>query len=132
MIYLDTHVAAWLYAGLVERFAPSVRELLEREELFVSPMVELELQYLNEIGRIGEGGRTVVEGLEAQVGLRVCDRPFGQVVAKALDQTWTRDPFDRLIVAHAAVTDSLLVTKDRSIRDHYPRASWDDVQHPPA
>lgn len=127
MIYLDTHAAAWLYAGLAERFAPSVRELLEREDLFVSPMVELELQYLHEIGRLGEGGRTVVAGLGALVGLRVCDRPFGQVVAKALELTWTRDPFDRLIVAQAAVTDALLVTKDRGIREHYVRAVWEDV-----
>jgi PIN domain nuclease of toxin-antitoxin system len=127
VIYLDTHAAAWLYAGLVERFAPSVRELLAKEELFVSPMVELELQYLHEIGRIGEGGRTVVAGLAALVGLRVCDRPFEQVVAKAVDQTWTRDPFDRLIVAQAAVTDALLVSKDRSIREHYSKAFWDDA-----
>ena len=88
MIYLDTHAAAWLYAGLLERFPPTVRAHLEGDDLLVSPMVELELQYLHEIGRLGEEGRTVVEGLEGLVGLRVCDRPFGLVVARALDQSW--------------------------------------------
>ena len=126
MIYLDTHAAAWLYAGLVERFPRPVRDLLESEDLFVSPMVELELQYLHEIGRLDESGRAVIEGLEALVGLRVCDQPFRLIVARALDHHWTRDPFDRLIVAHAAITDSLLVTKDQVVRNHYDRAFWRD------
>jgi len=80
-----------------------------------------------EIGRIGAGGRTVVEGLEALVGLRACDRPSRQAVARALDQTWTRDPLDRLIAGQAAVADALLVTKDRTVRDHYPMAFWSEV-----
>lgn len=126
MIYLDTHAAVWLYAGRVELFPPSVRELVASEDLLVSPMVELEIEYLHEVGRLGGGGRAVREGLEALVGLRVCDRPFGQVVAKALDQTWARDPFDRLIVAQAALTDAVIITKDRLIREHYPRAFWAD------
>lgn len=124
MIYLDTHAAAWLYAGLLDSFGPKARALLEGEDLMVSPMVELELQYLYEIGKIAEDGRTVVDGLSAKVGLRVCGQPFAQVVSRALDQVWTRDPFDRLIVAQASLTDAVLLTKDRTIRQHYPRAFW--------
>jgi len=37
---------------------------------------------------------------------------------------WTRDPFDRLIVAHAAANDARLLTKDEKIRRHYKRAVW--------
>ncbi len=124
MTYLDTHAAVWMYAGRVELFPPPVRELLASEELLVSPTLRLLQEALFEIGRLGEGGRAVRQGLEALVGLRVCDRPFRQVVAGALEQSWTRDPFDRLIVAQAALTDAVLVTKDQSIRDHYPRAFW--------
>jgi PIN domain nuclease of toxin-antitoxin system len=125
LIHVDTHVAAWLYAGLLEPFGPRSRALLAGEDIVVSPMVELELQYLYEIGKIGEEGRTVVEGLSAKVGLRVCDLPFPQVVSRALAQSWTRDPFDRLIVAQADLADAVLLTKDRTIRQHYPRAFWD-------
>ena len=124
VIYLDTHAVAWLYAGLTDRFAAAALSILDAEPLYVSPMVELELQCLLEIGRIAQGGRTVVSELEAKIGLRVCDQPVPDVVAMALDQTWTRDPFDRLIVAQAAVTDSWLLTKDQTIRDHYARALW--------
>lgn len=126
MIYLDTHVAVWLYAGITERIGGEVLAALEREELLVSPMVELELQRLYEIGRIGELGRAVVEGLAGKIGLRVCDRPFPLVVSRALDQTWTRDPFDRLIVAQAALSDAPLVTKDKTIHEHYGRAFWSE------
>jgi PIN domain nuclease of toxin-antitoxin system len=44
VIYLDTHVVVWLYAGDLELLPQEVRELLEGEELVISPMVELELQ----------------------------------------------------------------------------------------
>ncbi len=37
---------------------------------------------------------------------------------------WTRDPFDRIIVGHAAVTESSIVTKDQLIRENYTQAIW--------
>jgi len=47
------------------------------------------------------------------------------VVNKALDVTWTEDPFDRLIVANAQANhQAKLITRDRSIRKNYPRAVW--------
>lgn len=60
MILLDTHVVAWLHAGLVERLPPHARELLEDEDLGMSQMVCLELEYLHEIGRLSEpSGATI-------------------------------------------------------------------------
>jgi len=41
-----------------------------------------------------------------------------------LDTRWTRDPFDRLIVGLAALAGSALLTKDRTIRKHYRKATW--------
>ena len=101
MIYVDTHVVAWLYAGKPELFPAAVRSLLETEDLLISPMVELELQYLFELERTAEPGRVVVDALEREIGLTRCELPFNQVVAAALHHEWTRDPFDRLIVAQA-------------------------------
>jgi len=43
-----------------------------------------------------------------------------------LEQTWTRDPFDRLIVSQARLADVPLLTRDRTIHTHYPRAIWDE------
>ena len=51
--------------------------------------------------------------------------PSHAVVAdSALGIDWTRDTFDRLIVAEAQHADAALVTKDIRIRDNYERAIW--------
>lgn len=124
LIYLDTHVVAWLYAGQVERLSAKAVKLIEAEELRISPMVILELEYLREIGRLRAGGNTVLQSLSTQLGLVVCDLTFPAVIESALDQNWTRDPFDRAIVGHAALAASPLVTKDDTIRRHYRLARW--------
>ena len=124
LTYLDSHVVAWLYAGRVDLFTPRALKFIERAELRISPAVVLELEYLHEIGRLGVRGPTVVHALAAQLGLRECDLPFSAVVESALDQAWTRDPFDRIIVGHAALAGGRLITKDRIIRRHYRRATW--------
>jgi len=124
VIHLDTHVVAWLFAGDLEHLGEGNQRLLQGRSLVISPMVELELQYLYEIGRTAVRGGEVVEDLQRRLGLRRCDRPFAEVVAASLSQTWTRDPFDRLIVAQAAIDSTPLLTKDGLIREHYPEAVW--------
>ena len=39
--------------------------------------------------------------------------------------SWTRDPFDRTIAAHAICFVAALCTRDRAIREHYAEAFWD-------
>jgi PIN domain nuclease of toxin-antitoxin system len=124
LIFLDTHVVVWLYAGDPELFPPEIRQDLEESELLVSPIVSLELQYLREIDRISVGAGQVIQELQRTIGLRISDTPFAQVVSQALLNTWTRDPFDRIITAQAALGEDRLLTKDRMIRDHYQRAYW--------
>ena len=124
MIYLDTHVVVWLYAKELDRFSDVGLENIERNDLFVSPKVVLEIEYLRETGRITRGSRAICDSLVETVGLRVCDKPFPSVVRAALEQTWTRDPFDRVIVGQARLADAFLLTKDNSIRKHYRKAFW--------
>ena len=124
LIYLDTHVAAWLYAGRVDLLTPRAIQLVDEDDLFLSPAVVLELEYLHEIGRLTVGGNTIVQGLSSQLGVTLCDAAFTAVVEGALDHDWTRNPFDRLIVAQAALSGSALLTKDRTILRHYRKATW--------
>src|SRR6266436_7016521 len=123
-MYLDTHVAAWLYAGRADLLSTRARALIDTEELRISPAGVFELQYLQEIGRLTVGANIIVQSLSAQLGLQVCDLPFAAVIESALEQTWTRDPFDRIIVGQATLNDSALLTKDRTIRRHYDNAVW--------
>jgi PIN domain nuclease of toxin-antitoxin system len=125
LIYADTHVVAWLYAGRADLIPPRARALLEDNSMLVSPMVALELEYLFETGRTAEPARRVLHTLGREIGLQVCDLPFPDVVEVAARQSWTRDPFDRIIVAQAALRRAPLVTRDAAIRAHYTRALWE-------
>ena len=125
VIHLDTHVVVWLYAGDLRRFSPAARRRLDREELRISPMVALEVQYLHELGRISENAGVVFSDLGRKLGLAQAEGDFSSVAAVAMDLGWTRDPFDRLIVAHAALSGAVLLTKDRTIRRSYLHAVWD-------
>jgi PIN domain nuclease of toxin-antitoxin system len=124
LIYLDTHVVVWLYAGLAEKFSEPVHRLINQQDLYVSPIVRLELQYLYEIQRITVGADAIVTDLAGRIGLQVCDKSFSLIVSKASGCAWTRDPFDRLIVANAALNDDVLLSKDPDILEKYAYARW--------
>lgn len=124
LIHLDTHVVCWLYAGRVDLLSPTAREAIERETLAVSPMVGLELQYLREIGRIRLGPKPILGALRADLGLSLSELPFTAVAARAQGYSWTRDPFDRLIAAEAAVARARLLTRDDLLRRRFRSALW--------
>lgn len=124
MIYLDTHVLVRLSLAKTSELGPAARRALEREELVVSAAALLELELLHEIGRLRPTASTVLSALEHDIGLRVCDLPFRKVVDHALKEAWTRDPFDRLIVANAKANGAALITKDEKIHRNYSRAVW--------
>lgn len=123
MIHLDTHVVAWLWAG-EDRRLKRVRKTLEGNDLVISAMVLLELQALYELGRTREPGGAVVAGLTERIGLSVSPESFTNVVQRAADLGWTRDPFDRLIVANAITDGARLLTVDENIQEHFPNAFW--------
>jgi PIN domain nuclease of toxin-antitoxin system len=123
--YVDTQVAVWLAEANLAKFSPRALSAIENADLRISPMAVLELQYLYEIRRIVITPQEILLKLSAEVGLSVCSHPFPIVVETALGETWTRDPFDRVIVAHArANANSPLLTKDETIHAHYPAARW--------
>lgn len=125
MIYLDTHVVVWLYAGERERFSEKASALIEENEIVISPIVLLELQYLQEIGRLLVGPGEIYENLVSTIALRTCDLSLRQIISASLTQSWTRDPFDRIITAHALARSTLLVTKDTTILQNYSKARWE-------
>jgi PIN domain nuclease of toxin-antitoxin system len=122
--YLDTHVVVWLFGGEAQRLSNAAVAQIQAEEVLVSPAVVLELQFLHEIKRSKATALKVIERLSAEIGLAICRLPFAAIVEHALDQAWTRDPFDRLIVAHARANDAPLITKDERIHRHYKRSIW--------
>lgn len=126
MIYLDTHVVLLLYDKLLGKIPQKTVEAIEQaDDLRISPIVLLELQYIREIQRIRYAPKIVVDFLARAINLSVCNLPFSDVVAAATELGWTRDPFDRLIVGHALAQGAELVTKDRLIRENHKQTIWD-------
>lgn len=123
MIHLDTHVAIWLRAGDKKRLRP-IRAVLALDELRVSPFVVLELQALFEIGRLRETGRWIAERLAEDHGVIVHQAGLAQAADRALDLSFTRDPYDRLIAAHALAAGASLLTVDETLLAHVSCARW--------
>ena len=119
MTMLDTHVAAALYEGRSGGFTPATRRALDRGKVMISPAVLLELELLHEIGRLRTGGAHVADYLARELDIHIASDRFADVAREALALMFTRDPFDRLIVAHATLLKAPLVTMDTTIRRHY-------------
>lgn len=124
MIFLDTHVVVWLYARLYEKLSPTSEKLINDNDLYCSPMVKLELKYLFEINRITEKPNPIMEALGNEIGLRIKRVELSKLVDLCLDIDWTRDPFDRLIVAQALMEESFLLTRDDIIHKNFELARW--------
>lgn len=118
-------MVGWLYEGADRRIPATARELLASQPVRFSPIVELELTYLFEVGRVSAAASTPLSALGQSIGLEVADVAATELMRAALSLSWTRDPFDRLIAAHAIVADVPLVTADRTILEHLPQAVWD-------
>jgi PIN domain nuclease of toxin-antitoxin system len=111
--------------ALLSNLSEAAEEAIQRSQaVAVSPMVRPELGYLHEIGRILAPPADTLTELRRSVGRKESDQRLATIIDAALDITWTRDTFDRLIVAEAASLNADLVTKDSRIREHYARAIW--------
>lgn len=123
--YLDTYVVVWLAQGRLDGIGPRARKLLDEADLLISATVLLELEYLYEAQRIKLPARDIQNKVEHELGVGLCDLPFSAIAAVALDEKWTRDPFDRLIVANAKANGfASLISADEEIAQHYPRTVW--------
>jgi PIN domain nuclease of toxin-antitoxin system len=106
VILLDTNAVIWLDRN--HRRARTLTRSASR--LLVSPATLLELQMLDDIGRVRlkNGLRGVIESDRWEID----EPPAIQWFEHAAEQSWTRDPFDRLIVAHARLRRIKLASGD--------------------
>jgi PIN domain nuclease of toxin-antitoxin system len=119
IVYLDTHSVIWLIEGDSDWLSKPAQRLLEAAEIRISPIVGLELQLLYELKRLKKPARHILTRVQATIGAVLCEAGFVDVIEQAYVETWTRDPFDRIIVAHAKTSRARLLTADESILRHY-------------
>ena len=123
-VFLDTRAAVALYTGDRKLFGRRAADLAEHSVLFISPVVRFEIELLHEIGRLREGGDAIVRALINDWGVSVAEDSIAAVIAQTMPLAWTHDPFDRLLVARAALHRSPLITRDQKIHEHFPDAVW--------
>ena len=116
MILLDTNAVLFLLAG--HRRARPLRPYAGR--LRFTPIVLLELQFLQDLGRGVFTTRRPADAVAEDPRWSVDDPPLSALVGHALELTWTRDPFDRLIAAHALSRGWRLATSDSTMLDNLP------------
>jgi PIN domain nuclease of toxin-antitoxin system len=109
MILLDTNALIWL-----EQDHPRSRPLSGAKRLYISPASLLELRFLEEAGRIQLRNATLAELVQHDLWL-LDDPPSAAWFEHAWEISWTRDPFDRLIVAHARMRRWKLATGDSRV-----------------
>jgi PIN domain nuclease of toxin-antitoxin system len=109
VILLDTSAVIWLD----QNHARARALVRSSSRLIVSPATLLELQLLDEIGRLRLRAR--LRGIVESDRWDVDEPPALPWFEHAAEETWTRDPFDRLIVAHARLRRVRLASGDGAI-----------------
>jgi len=117
LILIDTNALLWLETGHAR--ARPLAKL--RTRLFLSPASLLELQFLIELGRVRLRGVSSSRDLADDDRWTVDEPPVRAWFEEAIAVSWTRDPFDRLIVAHAFVRQWKLATADARMLEHIDR-----------
>ena len=114
MILLDTSAVLFLLAG--HRRGDRLRAHVGR--LRFTPVALLEMRFLQEVGRGVFTTDRPADAVAADPRWTVDDPPVSFLIGRALDLSWTRDPFDRLITAHAIYRGWRLATSDGAMLDN--------------
>jgi PIN domain nuclease of toxin-antitoxin system len=111
VILLDTHALLWL-----DRSHRRIRPLARwAGRLYVSPASLLEVQFLLEAGRIRLRRGSTPAAFAEDARWLLDSPPSAAWFEAAWGVGWARDPFDRLLVAHARHRSWRLATADRQL-----------------
>lgn len=116
-LLLDTHFLIWLVLG--SKRTAKFPWIDQYRPWGVSPVSFLEIQLLAEIGRLTVRNPEFTNTVIGDARFIVDDIPLASLVRHALRLKWTRDPFDRLLVAHSSARRIAFCTTDRGIRDNH-------------
>jgi len=122
--FLDTHITIWLYEKRLDLLSEKAKQYIEKSDLFISPVVKLEIEYLFEIERIKDNSETICSFLEKNIDLKIENSSFSEIIKISLNEKWTKDPFDRIIVAHSKLKNYSLISKDKKINKNYFRTIY--------
>ena len=112
-LLLDTHIALWAITGdatLDEEFLDRLRH---DPDIFLSPVSLSEITIKQATGKLA-GPADLAERVR-DMGFRELPVTYAHAIAAGRLPAHHRDPFDRMLVAQAAVEGLTLVSRDESI-----------------
>jgi PIN domain nuclease of toxin-antitoxin system len=112
-LLLDTHIALWAITGdaiLDEVFLDRLRH---DPDIFLSPVSLWEITIKQATGKLA-GPSDLAERVR-DIGFRELPVTYAHAIAARRLPPHHRDPFDRMLVAQAAVEGLTLVSRDESI-----------------
>jgi PIN domain nuclease of toxin-antitoxin system len=116
-LLLDTHFLIWLV--LESKRLVNFPWLDRYRPWGVSPVSFLEIQFLADVGRLSVSNPEFTSTVMKDRRFIIDDISLETLVGHALKIDWTRDPFDRLLVAHSLARRVALCTTDRAIRSRH-------------
>ena len=123
-LFLDTHVIIWLYIRDQKPFSQKALNLIDTYDIFIPSISILEMQFLYEIKKLYVNPIDIITELRETISLLTIHTDSADLIQNALPLNWTRDPFDRLIVAETIYHGATLLTKDEVIRKNFNNAVW--------
>jgi PIN domain nuclease of toxin-antitoxin system len=121
-VLLDTHVIVHLNQNDRKKFGPKATETVSDSYLLIPQISILELDYLREIGRVTKSGKDFAANLMFSINASLEMSPLIGLVEFSQKIQWTRNPFDRLIVAASMHMQVPLLTSDENILSNYKYA----------
>lgn len=114
---LDTHFLLWII--LSSKRLADYPWIDHYQPWGISPISLLEIELLAEVGRVDLKGREFLYTVLEDPRFRVLNTSVLSLVQHAFHLTWTRDPFDRLLVAHSLSLGLPLCTADSVLQRHH-------------
>ena len=111
---LDTHALLWWITDDT-RLSRRARSAISSGEILVSVVSAWEIEIKRGLGRIDADTHAILEEISATEGFHWLDIRPSHVAALVDLPDLHRDPFDRMLVAQAAVEGLTLVTRDSGL-----------------
>ncbi|HEX5200915.1 type II toxin-antitoxin system VapC family toxin [Paractinoplanes rhizophilus] len=112
-LLLDTHIALWAITGDATLDEDFLDRLRRDPDVFLSPVSLWEITIKQATGKL-TGPADLAERVR-DMGFRELPVTYAHAIAAGRLPPHHRDPFDRMLVAQAAVEGLTLVSRDESI-----------------
>jgi PIN domain nuclease of toxin-antitoxin system len=112
-LLLDTHIALWAITGDATLDDEFLDRLRHDPDIFLSPVSLWEITIKQATGKLA-GPADLAERVR-DMGFRELPVTYAHAIAAGRLPPHHRDPFDRMLVAQAAVEGLTLVSRDESI-----------------